>query len=97
MKPWLSQTRWIFVPKPPRDRPSAWSGGSAKRSAAGPANIGGGTTFFFAPAAARLARMTEASTTHRSRSMKPAWSNRKSKASPILAHVPSLRQRLKRS
>src|SRR5258707_4362567 len=28
MKPWLSQTRWILVPKPPRERPSAWSGGS---------------------------------------------------------------------
>src|SRR3954471_16619699 len=28
MKPWRSHTRWTLVPNPPRDRPSAWSGGS---------------------------------------------------------------------
>jgi len=28
MKPCLSQTRWILVLKPPRERPSAWSSGS---------------------------------------------------------------------
>ena len=28
MNPWLSQTKWIFVPKPPRERPNAWSSGS---------------------------------------------------------------------
>ena len=56
-----SQTTWTLVPKPPWDRPRAWSAGSLGRSA----------FFFSAPAAARLARTTEASTQNISQSMAP--------------------------
>src|SRR5215207_9717355 len=38
MKPLLSQTRWILVPNPPRERPSAWSGGSCICTCFGPPN-----------------------------------------------------------
>src|ERR1044072_7055588 len=31
MKPRPSQTRWTFVPNPPRERPRAWSAGSSMR------------------------------------------------------------------
>src|SRR5262249_10816870 len=47
--PWLSQTRWTLVLKPPRDRPSAWSGGSCICAASGPPNCGGCSGFFFRP------------------------------------------------
>ena len=43
--PW-SQARWIFVVSPPRERPSAWSSGSAERPraalAAGRVSAGAG-------------------------------------------------------
>ena len=66
MKPWLSQTRWIFVPNPPRERPNAWSDGSCICAVFGPPNCWGLLAFFFAPAAALLARMTEPSIHQRS-------------------------------
>src|SRR6266545_3302535 len=47
MIPWLSQTRWTLVLKPPRDRPSAWSGGSSSCVASGPPNCGGCAGLFF--------------------------------------------------
>src|SRR5438874_216157 len=53
--------------------------------------------FFFAPAAAVWARLMVPSKHHRSRSMKPALSSCRSRASRMLAQVPSFRQRLKRS
>ena len=56
-----------------------------------------GPGFFSAPAAEAWARLMVASTHHNSRSMTPARSSRSSRASRILAQVPSLRQRLKRS
>src|SRR5436305_4185038 len=47
--PWLSQTRWTLVLKPPRDRPSAWSAGSCSCAASGPPSCGGLSGFFFRP------------------------------------------------
>src|SRR5258708_5356399 len=47
IKPWLSQTRWIFVPKPPRERPSAWSGGSCSCAVLRPPSLRGELAFFF--------------------------------------------------
>jgi len=38
MKPVLSVARWIFVVKPPRDRPNAWSAGSCICADPGPPN-----------------------------------------------------------
>src|SRR3954451_23237702 len=49
MKPWLSQTKWIFVPKPPRGRPNAWSDGSCICAAFGPPRSLEPLTFFFRP------------------------------------------------
>src|SRR4051795_12618175 len=49
MKPWRSQTRWIFVPNPPRERPSAWSDGSCICADFGPPNRRGPPAFFFRP------------------------------------------------
>src|SRR5262245_63039123 len=49
MNPWLSQTRWILVPKPPRERPSAWSGGSRICASLRPPNRRGRPAFFFRP------------------------------------------------
>src|SRR4051794_13045390 len=49
MKPWLSQTKWIFVPKPPRERPNAWSDGSCICAALGPPRSRGPLPFFFRP------------------------------------------------
>src|SRR3954449_3184558 len=49
MKPWLSQTKWIFVPKPPRERPNAWSDGSCICAAFGPPRSLGPLKFFFRP------------------------------------------------
>ena len=49
MKPWLSQTRWIFVPNPPRERPNAWSDGSCICAAFDPPNRRGLLGFFFRP------------------------------------------------
>src|SRR3954471_11536593 len=49
MKPWLSHTRWTFVPKPPRDRPSAWSGGSWSCASLRPPNLRELLAFFFRP------------------------------------------------
>ena len=49
MKPWLSQTRWIFVPNPPRERPNAWSDGSCSCVAFDPPNRRGPPGFFFRP------------------------------------------------
>lgn len=46
-RPWPSTTWWIFVVSPPRDRPTAWSGGSASRFVSfdpaprGPGDVGG--------------------------------------------------------
>src|SRR5436305_1330921 len=47
--PWLSQTRWTLVLKPPRDRPSAWSAGSCSCAASGPPSCGRVSGFFFRP------------------------------------------------
>src|SRR6516162_7259526 len=47
--PWLSQTRWIFVPKPPRERPSAWSGGSSSCASLRPPSVREPLAFFFRP------------------------------------------------
>src|SRR5262249_38158356 len=47
--PWLSQTRWTLVLKPPRDRPSAWSSGSCSCAASGPPSCGRCSGFFFRP------------------------------------------------
>src|SRR5262245_17288964 len=47
--PWLSQTRWTLVLKPPRDRPNAWSCGSSSCVASGPPSCGGCSGFFFRP------------------------------------------------
>src|SRR5690348_7485584 len=47
--PWPSQTRWTLVPKPPWERPNAWSCGSRTCSDSGPANTGGVPGFFFRP------------------------------------------------
>src|SRR5829696_5830061 len=49
MRPRLSQTRWTFVPNPPRERPSAWSGGSCICVAFGPPSSRGPLAFFFRP------------------------------------------------
>src|SRR5437016_2209167 len=49
MKPWLSQTGWILVPKPPRERPSAWSGGSLSCDSLRPPSLRGPLAFFFRP------------------------------------------------
>src|SRR4051794_31005503 len=49
MIPVLVQIRWVLVPKPPCERPSAWSWGSRRCAAAGPPNSGGGSGFFFRP------------------------------------------------
>src|SRR5882724_6399474 len=49
MKPWLSQTRWIFVLNPPRERPSAWSDGSCICVVLGPPNRCRPLAFFFRP------------------------------------------------
>src|SRR5205823_13917042 len=49
MKPWLSQTRWTFVPKPPRERPSAWSGGSRSCASLRPPSRREPFAFFFRP------------------------------------------------
>src|SRR5262245_9077430 len=49
MKPWLSQTKRIFVPNPPRERPNAWSAGSCICAAFGPPNRGTPRAFFFRP------------------------------------------------
>src|SRR5947209_20395116 len=50
MKPWLSQTRWTFVPKPPRERPSAWSGGPLSCASLRPPSLRGPLAeFFFRP------------------------------------------------
>src|SRR4051794_33316265 len=43
------QTRWTFVPKPPRDRPSAWSGGSWSCASLRPPNHREQLAFFFRP------------------------------------------------
>src|SRR5262249_45887119 len=47
--PWPSVTRWTLVPKPPCERPSAWSCGSCSCSPSGPPSAGGGSGFFFRP------------------------------------------------
>src|SRR5262249_38967377 len=47
--PMLQQTRWTLVPKPPCERPSAWSGGSAVCDDSGPASRTGLAGFFFRP------------------------------------------------
>src|SRR4051794_13031124 len=49
MMPWLSQTRCALVPKPPCERPSAWSGGSSRCADGGPPSSGGESGFFFRP------------------------------------------------
>src|SRR5436853_4433471 len=49
MIPWLSQTRWILVPKPPRERPSAWSGGSCSCASLRPPSRRDPPAFFFRP------------------------------------------------
>src|SRR4051794_23374255 len=49
MNPWLSQTRWTFVPKPPRERPGAWSGGSWSCASLRPPSTRGPLAFFFRP------------------------------------------------
>src|SRR5438552_1065806 len=49
MMPWLSHTRCTLVPKPPCERPSAWSSGSERCADAGPPNSGGGSGFFPRP------------------------------------------------
>src|SRR6516165_5806949 len=49
MTPWLSQTMWILVLKPPRDRPSAWSGGSCICASFRPPSILWWRAFFFRP------------------------------------------------
>ena len=95
MKPWLSQTRWIFVPNPPRERPNAWSDGSCICAVFGPPNCGRLLGFFFAPAAARLARMTEPSIHQRSWSIWPWSSSSSSSEVTIRTQVPSARHRLK--
>lgn len=45
--PWLSQTRWTLVEKPPRERSSAWSGGSCICTSARPPSRRGPLAFFF--------------------------------------------------
>ena len=52
--------------KPARERPNAWSDGSCICAVFGPPNCWGLLAFFFAPAAALLARMTEPSIHQRS-------------------------------
>ena len=47
--PLPSQTRWSLVPKPPCERPSAWSCGSCSCIDSGPCNCGGRAGFFFRP------------------------------------------------
>src|SRR5438128_1486031 len=54
MMPWLSQTRCVLVPKPPRERPSAWSCGSWSCIDSGPHSCGGGSGFFFRPSGGRV-------------------------------------------
>ena len=49
MIPVLVQIRWVLVPKPPCERPSAWSSGSVRCIDAGPPNSGAGSGFFFRP------------------------------------------------
>src|SRR3954452_6056165 len=49
MKPWLSQTRWIFVPNPPRERPNAGSDGSCICVALNPPNHRRPRGFLFRP------------------------------------------------
>lgn len=45
--PWLSQSKWTLVPKPPGERPNAWSAGSSSCAAFGPPNCRGWSAFFF--------------------------------------------------
>src|SRR5947209_14242738 len=47
--PWPSHSRWILLPKPPWERPKAWSSGSAKAAADGPPRARGWSAFFFRP------------------------------------------------
>src|SRR3954453_12502042 len=54
MMPWLSQTKCVLVPKPPRERPSAWSCGSCICIDSGPLSCGGGSGFFFRPSGGRV-------------------------------------------
>src|SRR5262245_13956338 len=49
MKPWLSHTRWILLPQPPRERPSAWSSGSCICVSLRPPSACAGFAFFFRP------------------------------------------------
>src|SRR5690242_7812609 len=49
MKPWLSVARWIFVVKPPRDRPNAWSAGSCICADFGPPSRRGSLAPFSGP------------------------------------------------
>src|SRR5262245_14903128 len=49
MVPRLSQARCSLVPKPPCERPSAWSGGSSSCSGSGPASLLGRSAFFSRP------------------------------------------------
>src|SRR5439155_23063185 len=44
-----SQTKWTFVPKPPCERPSAWSCGSCTCIDSGPPRHGEASGFFFRP------------------------------------------------
>src|SRR4051812_43481099 len=47
--PWLSHSRWTFVPKPPWERPNAWFAGSSSCAAGGPPSRRGESAFFFCP------------------------------------------------
>src|SRR3954469_7341476 len=49
MKPWLSQTKGTFVPKPPRERPSACSDGPWSCASLRPPSRRGPVAFFFRP------------------------------------------------
>src|SRR5258708_6856149 len=54
MMPWLSQTRGVFVPNPPRERPRAWSCGSCICIDSGPLSCAGEPRFFFRPSGGRV-------------------------------------------
>ena len=81
--------------KPAPGTSHAWSDGSCICAVFGPPNCGRLLGFFFAPAAARLARMTEPSIHQRSWSIWPWSSSSSSSEVTIRTQVPSARHRLK--